>query len=58
MPSIQSTYELPSRKYFSTTEIPKLYMDINESIVKPTVQNAQYFSASTDFGPAAVITLT
>ena len=41
-------YELPSRKYFSTTEIPKLYMDVKESIVKPAVQNAQYFSASTD----------
>ena len=41
-------YELPSRNYFSTTEIPKLYMDVKESIVKPAVQNAQYFSASTD----------
>ena len=41
-------YELPSRKYFSTTEIPKLYIDVKESIVKPAVQNAQYFSASTD----------
>lgn len=41
-------YELPSRKYFSTTEIPRLYMDVKESIVKPSVQNAQHFSASTD----------
>ena len=46
--ALDPMYELPSRKYFSTTEIPKLYMDVKESIVKPAVQNAQYFSASTD----------
>lgn len=39
-------YKLPFRKYFSITEIPRLYMDVKESIVKPAVQNAQYSSAS------------
>ena len=51
-------YELPSRKYFSTTETPKLYMDIKESIVKPAVQNAQHFSASTDLWTSCSYHLT
>ena len=41
-------YELPSRKYLSTTEITRLYMNMKESIIKPAVQNAQYFSANID----------
>ena len=35
--AVDPKYKLFSRKYFSTIEIPRLYMDIKESIVKPAV---------------------
>ena len=41
-------YSLPSRKYFSDTEIPRLYSELKEGVVKPAVQGADYFTATTD----------
>ena len=40
-------YQIPSRKHFSKYEIPKLYNEVI-GIVKPEVQRARYFAASTD----------
>jgi hypothetical protein len=41
-------YSLPSRKYFSDTEIPRLYNELKESVVKPAIQMAEYVTATTD----------
>ena len=41
-------YELPSRKHFSEYELPKLYNHVRDSIVKPKLMQAEYFSATTD----------
>ena len=41
-------YSLPSQKYCSDTEIPRLYSELKEGIVKPAVQSADYFTAATD----------
>ena len=41
-------YSLLSRKYFSDTEIPRLYSELKEGVVKPAVQGADYFTATTD----------
>ena len=41
-------YSLPSQKYFSDTEIPRLYSELKEGVVKPAVQGADYFTATTD----------
>ena len=39
---------LPSRKYFSETEIPRLYSELKDDVVKPAVKSATYFTATTD----------
>ena len=41
-------YSLPSRKYFSDTEIPRLYSELKDNVVKPAVKSAAYFTATTD----------
>ena len=40
-------YELPSRKYFSKTAIPKLYESTRESMLH-SIKNIAFFSATTD----------
>ena len=40
-------YELPSRKYFSKTAIPKLYESTRESMLQ-SIKNIAFFSATTD----------
>ena len=45
--SFDSQYELPSRKYFSKTAIPKLY-DKNREMVAAELKNVDYFSATAD----------
>ena len=45
--SFDPRYELPSRKYFSKTAIPKLYAETRE-IVEADVKSAEFFAATTD----------
>ena len=45
--SFDSQYELPSRKYFSKTAIPKLYAK-NREIVEEELKSVDYFSATAD----------
>ena len=40
-------YEVPSRKYFSETAIPKLYNDERERVVKE-LESVKYYAATTD----------
>ena len=40
-------YELPSRKYFSKTAIPKLYESTRESVLQ-NIRNLTFYSATTD----------
>lgn len=46
-------YVLPSRKCFSETEIPCLYNETRDGVVKPALQKAKYFSATTDLWTSA-----
>ena len=46
-------YAVPTRKYFSQTEIPMLYMQVMES-VKRNPLHAQNFAATTDLWTSAV----
>ena len=41
-------YVLPSRNYFSDTEIPGLYNEVRDNVVYPKIKEAQYFSSTTD----------
>ena len=41
-------YALPSRNYFSETEIPRLYNEIRDNLVRPQLKEAKYFSSTTD----------
>ena len=41
-------YHMPSRKYFSQQEIPRLYTKVKESVVNPKLAEIEYFSATTD----------
>ena len=41
-------YNLPSRKYFTETEIPRLYNEVRDTIVKPKLTEIMYFAATTD----------
>ena len=41
-------YALPSRNYFSETEIPGLYNKIRDNVVEPQLKEAKYFSSTTD----------
>ena len=45
-------YALPTRKYFSQTEIPMLYTQVMQS-VKQDFQHVQYFAATTDLWTSA-----
>ena len=45
---ILSTYALPSRNYFSETEIPGLYNKIRGNVVQPQLKEAKYFSSTTE----------
>jgi len=40
-------YVLPSRNYFSETEIPGLYNEVRDNVVYPKIQEAEYFSSTT-----------
>ena len=39
-------YHMPSRKYFSQQEIPRLYTKVKESVVNPNLVEIEYFSAT------------
>lgn len=41
-------YNLPSRKHFTEIEIPKLYVDVRDTVVKPKPAGAEFFAATTD----------
>jgi len=41
-------YALPSRNYFSETEIPRLYNEIRDNLVRLQLKEAKYFSSTTD----------
>ena len=45
--TFDSQYELPSRKYFLKTAMPKLY-DMSQEIVAAELKNVDYFSATAD----------
>ena len=45
--TLDPKYNLPSRKYFTKQEIPRLYTEIKE-MVKSKVNGAKYFAATTD----------
>ena len=39
---------LPSRKHFTEVEIPKLYVEVRETVVKPKLAEVEFFSGTTD----------
>jgi len=41
-------YNLPSRKHFTKVEIPKLYVEVRDTVVKPKLAEVEFFSATTD----------
>jgi len=41
-------YNLPSRKHFTEVEIPKLYVEVRDTVVKPKLAEVEFFSATTD----------
>ena len=41
-------YIPPSRKYFAMQEIPRLYTEVKDNIVKPSIIEAKYFAATSD----------
>ena len=41
-------YQMPSRKYFSQQEIPRLYTKVKDTVVNPKLAEIEYFSATTD----------
>ena len=41
-------YQMPSRKYFSQQEIPRLYTKVKHTVVNPKLAEIEYFSATTD----------
>lgn len=45
---LNSKYNLPSRKYFTETKIPKLYNETKDMIVKPKLSEVMHFPATTD----------
>ena len=40
-------YNLPSRKHFTEIEIPKLYVEVRDTVVKPKLAVAEEFFAAT-----------
>ena len=45
---VDPKYSLPSGKYFTKQEIPRLYAEIRDGIVKPTISEVKYFAATSD----------
>ena len=41
-------YSLPSRKYFTEVEIPKLYVEVRDTVVKPKLAEMEFFAATSD----------
>ena len=41
-------YVLPSRKYFTQQEIPRLYCEVRDNVVLKKLKEAKYFAATTD----------
>ena len=41
-------YDLPSRKYFTEVEIPKLYVEVRDTVVKPKLAEMKFFATTTD----------
>ena len=39
---------LPSRKHFTEVEIPKLYVEVRDIVVKPKFAEVEFLSATTD----------
>ena len=46
-------YNLPSRGHFTDISIPHLYSHVKTSVVKPKLDTASYFSATTDLWTSA-----
>ena len=47
-------YYMPSRKYFSQQEIPRLYTKVRDTVVNPKLAEIGYFSATTDLWTSRV----
>ena len=41
-------YSLQSRKYFTEVEIPKLYVEVRDTVVKPKLAEMEFFAATSD----------
>ena len=41
-------YQLSSRRHFAKYELPKLYIYVRDSVVKPKLTQTKYFSVTTD----------
>ena len=41
-------YNLPPRNHFTEVEIPKLYVEVRDTVVKPKLAEVEFFSAKTD----------
>ena len=53
--SLDSQYELPSRKYFSNVAIPKLYAQIWD-VISAEIKSAEFLAATTDIcGPVKLL---
>ena len=44
---LDAKYQLPSRKYFSETAIPRLYSSVREKVMEE-LSSVEYFSGTTD----------
>ena len=45
--TFDAKYQLPSRKYFSETAIPRLYSSVREKVLEE-LSSVEYFSGTTD----------
>lgn len=51
--TLDSKYQLPSRRHFAEQELPRLYTEVREKHVMPKLSKLTFFSATTDLWTSA-----
>ena len=51
--TLDSRYQLPSRRHFAEQELPRLYADVREKNVMPKLSKLSFFAATTDLWTSA-----
>ena len=46
--TLDARYNIPSRKYFTKRELPKLYCEVRDEVVMPKLREMKYFAATSD----------